>query len=179
MFEAQLFYHVSEESNIAVFEPRLPPSPDSGVQGEVVWAIDQEHLPNYLLPRDCPRVTFKTSERPTPDDRGALFGESAGHRVVAIESAWLERIRSCHLYVYQMPKSDFQLADCSAGYWIARVPVVPINATEVVDCLAEIEKCGAELRICDTLWPLYDVVVSSALDFSIIRMGNALPRPEG
>ena len=130
MFEAQLFYHVSEESNIAVFEPRLPPSPDSGVQGEVVWAIDQEHLPNYLLPRDCPR-------------------------------------------------SDFQLADRSAGYWIARVPVVPINATEVVDCLAEIEKCGAELRICDTLWPLYDVVVSSALDFSIIRMGNALPRPEG
>jgi hypothetical protein len=178
MFEAQRLYHISEGGSIAVFEPRLPPSSDSGVQGDVVWAIDEEHLPNYLLPRDCPRVTFKASERTTSEDRGALLGGSTGQRVVAIETAWLERIRPCHLYVYQMPKSDFQLADRSAGYWIARIPVAPINVTEVVDCLAEIEKCGAELRIYDALWPLYDVVVSSTLDFSVIRMRNALPRSE-
>jgi hypothetical protein len=178
MFEAQRLYHISEEGGIDAFEPRLPPSSDSGVLGEVVWAIDEEHVPNYLLPRDCPRVTFAASERTTSEDRGALLGISTSRRVVATESAWLGRIRRCRLYVYQMPKSDFLLADRSAGYWIARRPVAPINVTEVVDCLAEIGKCGAELRICDALWPLHDAVVRSTLDYSIIRMRNALPRPE-
>jgi hypothetical protein len=176
MFEAQRLYHISEEGGIAVFEPRLPPSSDSGVQGEVVWAIDEEHLPNYLLPRYCPRVTFKASECTTSEDCGALLGASTSRRIVAIESAWLERIRRCRLYVYQMPKSDFLLADRSAGYWIARSPVAPINVTEVVDCITEIRRCGAELRICDALWPLHDVVVRSTLDFSIIRMRNAAAR---
>jgi hypothetical protein len=178
MFEAQRLYHISEQSGIDAFEPRLLPSSDSSVLGEVVWAIDEDHLPNYLLPRDCPRVTFKTSERTTSEDRDALLGASTSRRVVAIESAWLKRIRRCRLYVYQLPESDFLLADRSAGYWIARSPMAPINVTEVVDCLAEIGKCGAELRICDRLWPLYDVVVRSTLDYSIIRMRNALPRPE-
>ncbi len=176
ILEVQRLYHVSEEGGIAVFEPRLPPATDSGVQGEVVWAIDEEHLPNYLLPRECPRVTFNASEWTTSEDRGAHLG--GGRRVVAIETAWLQTIRSCQLYVYELPRSDFQLADRSAGYWIARVSVIPITVTEVVDCLAEIEKRGAELRVCHALWPLHDVVVSSTLDFSIIRMRNALPRAD-
>jgi hypothetical protein len=180
MFEVQRLYHVSEEDGIAVFEPRLPPSPDSGVRGEVVWAIDEEHLPNYLLPRDCPRVTFGVSEHTTPEDRDTYFGGSIGRRrIVAIESAWLQSIRTCRLFIYEMPRHDFQLADRSAGYCIARKRVVPIAVTEVVDCLAEIEKCGAELRICEGLWPLYDAVVGSTLDYSIIRMRNASARSQG
>jgi hypothetical protein len=179
MFEAQRLYHVSEEDGIAVFEPRLPPSADSGVQGEVVWAIDEEHLANYLLPRDCPRVTFGVSEHTTPEDRDAYLGGSICRRIVAIESAWLQRIRICRLFIYEMPRHYFQLADRSAGYCIARKPVVPIAVTEVVDCPAEIEKCGAELRVCDRLWPLYDAVVGSTLDYSIIRMRNARPRLQG
>jgi hypothetical protein len=178
MFEAQRLYHVSEEDGIAVFEPRLPPSAESGVRGEVVWAIDEEHLPNYLLPRDCPRVTFGVSERTTTEDRDAHFGGSIGRRIVAIESAWVPRIRMCRLFVYELPQGDFQLADHSAGYCVARKPVVPIAVTEVVDCLAEIEKCGAELRICEALWPLYDAVVGSTLDYSIVRMRNARPRSQ-
>jgi len=86
MIETQRLYHVSEEDGITVFKPRLPPSDDSGVRGEVVWAIDEEHLPNYLLPRDCPRVTFGVSAQTTVEDRGVYFGGSIGHRVVAIES---------------------------------------------------------------------------------------------
>ena len=56
-------FHVSEESRIKVFNPRPVPSPDAGVAGEAVWAVDEVHLPNYLLPRDCPRVTFAANER--------------------------------------------------------------------------------------------------------------------
>jgi hypothetical protein len=178
MVEGQRLYHVSEEDGIAVFEPRLPPSPDSGVQDEVVWAIDEEHLPNYLLPRDCPRVTFSVSAHTTSEDRGAHFGASIGRRVVAIESAWRERITICRLFVYEMPRQEFQLADRSAGYWVARKPVVPTAVTEVADCLAEIQKRRAEVRICGELWPLYDSVVCSTLDYSVIRMRNALPRSQ-
>jgi hypothetical protein len=178
MVEAQRLYHVSEEDGIAVFEPRLPPSTDSGVQGQVVWAIDEEYLPNYLLPRDCPRVTFGVSGHSTSEDRGAYFGGSVGRRVVAIESAWLQKIRMCRLFVYEMPRQDFQLADRSAGYWAARKPVVPIGVTEVLDCVAEIQKRGVEIRICDELWPLHDAVVCSTLDYSIIRMRNARPRSQ-
>ena len=178
MVEGQRLYHVSEEDGIAVFEPRLPPSADSGVQDEVVWAIDEEHLPNYLLPRDCPRVTFGVSAHTTSKDRDAYFGGSIGRRVVAIESAWRQRIRICCLFVYEMPRQEFQLADHSAGYWVARKPVVPTAVTEVADCFAEIKKRGAEVRICDELWPLYDAVVCSTLDYSIIRMRNARPRSQ-
>jgi len=53
-----MLYHVSEYSHIERFEPRPPPCSGVGPVESVVWAIDEEHLHNYLLPRDCPRVTF-------------------------------------------------------------------------------------------------------------------------
>ena len=46
-------FHVSEEAGIRRFEPR------PGADGQPrVWAITDARLHNYLLPRDCPRVTF-------------------------------------------------------------------------------------------------------------------------
>jgi hypothetical protein len=130
--------------------------------------IDEEHLPNYLLPTDCPRVTFGVSAHTTSEDRGAYFGGSIGRRVVAIESAWRQRIRICRLFVDEIPRREF---------WVARKPVVPTAVTEVADCLAEIQKRDAEVRICDELWPLYDAVVCSTLDYSI-RTRNARPRSQ-
>jgi hypothetical protein len=94
---------------------------------------------------------------------------------VAIEAAWLQTVRRCRLYVYELPSSDFRLVDRSAGYWIARVPLVPIAVTEVVDFLAEIEKRGAELRICHALWPLHEVVLRSTL----ISPSSACATPSG
>ena len=49
-----MLFHVSEELGIERFEPRPSPSADE----PVVWAIDADRLRNYLLPRDCPRVTY-------------------------------------------------------------------------------------------------------------------------
>jgi hypothetical protein len=94
--------------------------------------------------------------------------------VWAIDEEHLLRIS--RLFVYEMPRQEFQLADRSAGYWVTRNPVVPTAVTEVADCFAEIQKRGAQVRICDDLWPLYDAVVCPTLDYSIIRMRNARPR---
>lgn len=86
-----MLFHVSEEANLQRFEPRA-----SELTVEpVVWAIDDEHLRNYLLPRDCPRVTYYAGSQTTPNDRERLLGPSAA--VVAIERAWLERVQHCRL----------------------------------------------------------------------------------
>ena len=50
----QMLFHISEESDIARFEPRA----SEYATGLVVWAIDETRLCNYLLPRECPRVTY-------------------------------------------------------------------------------------------------------------------------
>jgi hypothetical protein len=48
-----MLFHVSEERGIERFAPRS----SAGGMGPVVWAIDKHRLRNYLLPRECPRVT--------------------------------------------------------------------------------------------------------------------------
>lgn len=153
-------FHASEEASIARFAPRPPPSPQGGVDGEVVWAVDEPHLPNYLLPRDCPRVTFA--------DRG--------WRVVAVESAWLPRIQATTLYVYEFPTAGFALADAAAGYHVARRAVEPLGCTRVDDLVAELLRRDVELRLVPDLWPLRDEIAASTREFSIIRFRNARPR---
>ena len=49
-----MLFHVSEERGIEEFEPRAPKEGGD----PVVWAIHAVRLPNYLVPRDCPRVTY-------------------------------------------------------------------------------------------------------------------------
>lgn len=51
-------FHVSEEENIKILEPRLPNRNALDKTFGLVWAIDEERLPNFLTPRDCPRVAY-------------------------------------------------------------------------------------------------------------------------
>jgi Family of unknown function (DUF6886) len=169
-------FHVSETSGICRFEPRIPPSDDAGVAGDVVWAIDEDHLPNYLLPRECPRVTFRASEQTTAEDRCRFLSHSSARRIITVEASWLPRIKSSRLYLYQMSAEAFELADASAGYWISRAAIVPRGMVEVSDPLGEMLKYDIELRVTPDLWPLHDAVIASTLEFSIIRMRNARPR---
>ena len=60
-------YHVSETAGLQDFEPR----PDRAGNA-TVWAITDARLHNYLLPRDCPRVTFFALPTTTDDDRAML-----------------------------------------------------------------------------------------------------------
>ncbi|MCL2753890.1 MAG: hypothetical protein FWE44_07065, partial [Defluviitaleaceae bacterium] len=54
-------FHVSEEADIAKFSPRKP-SRDVGKDVGLVWSINEKCLPNFLTPRDCPRVTYHAGE---------------------------------------------------------------------------------------------------------------------
>ena len=103
-------YHFSEEPDIRVFEPRTGRLPDEAY----VWAIDEWHAPMYYFPRDCPRACFWPGPQTTAEDRERWFGGIDAKMVIAVESAWLERIRSTKLYRYTLPDDGFELhdADC-------------------------------------------------------------------
>jgi hypothetical protein len=166
-----MLFHVSEESGIERFEPR----PSSYTDEPVVWAIDADRLHNYLLPRECPRVTYYAGCETTAADVERFLGSSPA--VIAVESAWLERLRSCRLYCYHLPPQTFACMDECAGYFVSRRPVVPTQAQVVDDVLVALLGRGVELRFVPNLWPSRDAVVSSTLRFSLLRMRNALPRP--
>jgi hypothetical protein len=166
-------FHISEESGITRFEPRA----SEYVTGLVVWAIEEGRLCNYLVPRDCPRVTYYAGSDSAAADVERLLGSSPA--VVAIESGWLERVKSTRLYCYHMPPETFECLDACAGYYVSRVPVVPSRVEIFDDPSAELLRRGVELRVIPNLWPLRDAVFASSLQFSLIRMRNAVPRTEG
>ena len=165
-----MFFHVSEDAGIERFDPR----PSAYTAEPVVWSIDADRLRNYLLPRECPRVTFYAGPQTTPADRTRFVGPRAA--VVAIEHGWLERIRASRLFCYHLPPDTFACIDRSAGYFVSRVPVVPVRIEAIDDAIAELQRRNVELRLESNLWPLRDAVASSTLMFSIIRMRNAQPR---
>src|SRR5438876_611522 len=84
------------------FEPRA----SEGIGEPVVWAIDAARLRNYLVPRDCPRVTYYAGRDTSDADVDRFLGSSAA--VLAIEREWLERVRACRLHCYHMPPGTFE-----------------------------------------------------------------------
>lgn len=168
-----ILYHISDRPDIAVFEPR--PSPNSGHEGDMVWAVDDDHLHNYLLPRGCPRVTFYALPDSRPDDVERLFAGSPAQHIVVIESSWFAAARIAQLTRYDLPAASFTLVDSGAGYYISRKPVVPLAVNIVDDPLGEMLRRDVELRVMSSLWRLHNAVAASSLQFSIIRMRNAAP----
>lgn len=165
-----MLFHVSEESGIERFEPRAP----EGGGEPVVWAVDAERLRNYLVPRECPRVTYYAGGETDPADAERFLGASTA--AVAVEGGWLERLRSCRLYCYHLPAESFVCVDECAGYFVSRAAVVPARVEVFADPVAELLRRGVELRFVPSLWALHDAVAASTLRFSMIRMRNALPR---
>jgi hypothetical protein len=165
-----VLFHISEDAGIERFDPR----PSEYTTSPVVWSIDGDRLRNYLVPRDCPRVTFYSGPQTTPDDRERFLGTS--HAVVAIEQPWVERLRSSRLFCYHLPPDTFECIDRCAGYYVSRVPVVPARVDVIDDVVTELRRRNVELRVESNLWPLRDAVAASTLMFSIIRMRNAQPR---
>lgn len=162
--------HISETAGIERFEPRTPESGGA----PVVWAIDDEHLRNYLLPRECPRVTFYAKPDSSREDIERFLGSSPA--VVAVESGWLERIRTTTLHRYLLPAASFKCIDAGAGYHTSDKAVEPIAVETYDDLLAELLKRTVEVRPLPNLWPLHDAIAASTLQFSMIRMRNASSR---
>ena len=165
-----MLFHISEESTITSFEPRA----SEFTSDPVVWAIDTTRLHNYLLPRECPRVTYYADGKTSNVDIDRFLG--ATKAVIAIESIWLRRVHSCRLYCYCLPSETFELIDECAGYYVSRMAVSAESVKVFDDLIIEIARREVELRIMSNLWQLHDAVYESSLQFSMIRMRNALPR---
>ena len=167
-------FHISEEPGISIFEPRPSPSHFDNINGNVVFAISDRLLHNYLLPRDCPRVTFYATEQTTDADKHKFFGNSAAGHTVIVESGWHQRIKETVLYNYEFPQDNFMLIDEIAGYYVSYKPVIPLSVTPVNDIMGELLSRNIELRFTPSLIKLADAVSKSSLNFSIIRMRNAV-----
>ena len=168
-------FHVSEEPDIIYFIPRTPTRNDLDKSKGLVWAINEHCLPNFLTPRDCPRVTFHACDKTTKDDSSKFFSSSR-HHCVAIEHGWFEIMQKTTLYLYEFDPSNFYLQDRVAGYYVSEQPEVPIGKTQIDDLFHALFERNIEIRLVDNLWILADAVKESTLNFSICDMANAKKR---
>lgn len=99
-------FHVSEEADIAEFAPRLPLRDDLDKSKALVWAINEKFLPNFLTPRDCPRVAFYACKEAAQHDIESFFSSSSRH-CVAIEQAWHERMLKTSLFYTNLIRRIF------------------------------------------------------------------------
>ena len=167
-------FHVSEEGGITVFKPRPSPSFYEAVKKDVVFAVSETLLHNYLLPRNCPRVTYYATDMTTDNDREKFIGNSTAKYVITVESDWYRCIADTTLYRYEFPIDDFQLLDDCASYYISGNAVVPITVTPVDDIMAELTcRANLELRFTPSLISIANAVAKSTLNYSLIRMRNA------
>lgn len=171
-------FHVSEEPGIQVFHPRPPTRPDLDPGVGLVWAIDWQRLPNFITPRNCPRVTYHAGPRTTQEDRQQFFSSPEVCHGVVIEHGWFEAMRNTILYVYEFAPEEFVLQDPAAGYYVATTTQRPIACRQVKDLLGELVSRGVELRVTASLWQLAEQVQASTLVWSLCRMGYARPKSE-
>ena len=105
--------------------------------------------------------------------RGSLGGAS---RVHIVEESWLERMRTTDVFAYRLPDGSFEPHPVG-GYWISRETVEPVELVRLGDLVERHAQAGIELRPLPNLWPTWDEVVASTLEFSGMRLRNTLPRP--
>lgn len=169
-------FHVSEEPDISIFHPRIPNRCDLDQSVGLVWAIDEARLPNFLTPRDCPRVAYYASTQTTDEDRKRFFSLDSVFHAVIIEKRWLQTMSDTTLYLYEFQTEDFVLQDSNAGYYVAKTAQIPKAKHVLTDLVSELNNRGVELYTVDHLWDIAEAVKKSSLCWSLCRMRNALPR---
>jgi hypothetical protein len=174
--ESDVLFHFSEDPTIMEFVPR--PVKNNLESEPLVWTIDEKHAPLYFFPRDCPRVACWELPTTTPEDREQFFGITTARMIIAIEGAWLERMRTTELYAYRFASDGF-VSVRDYGCHLTRQTVTPLSVEPVGDLLTRLRDADVELRITPSLWPFRKALLSATLHFSMIRMRNAAPPPEG
>ncbi|MED3497216.1 DUF6886 family protein [Brevibacillus agri] len=165
-------FHYSEDPSIATFHPRAHPSHPSLPPS--VWAIDAERAPMYYFPRDCPRIAFYAKADSTAADKERFLGLGSARMVIAIESRWYSTLATTVLYQYTFAADLFSCLDEGAGYFVSSKSVQPVEVTAMGDLLARLAQANIELRITPSLMPLKAALLDSSLQFSMIRMRNAV-----
>jgi hypothetical protein len=161
---------VSEDASITRFEPHVAAT--AAEPEPLVWAVDTRHLPLYWFPRDCPRGTFWAHSGSDPEDvRRLLRGAARAH---IVEERWLERMRTAKVFAYRVPDATFEAHPDVGGYWVSRAAVEPLELRELGDLVDLHAAAEIELRALPNLWPLWTEVVGSTLEYSGMRLRNAL-----
>ena len=167
-------WHVSEDPAITVFAPHRA---KTALTDELrVWAVDTRHLPLFWYPRDCPRCTFWAGPHTTDADAERFLDGRRDRRIHVVEARWLERIERARLHLYRIPEETFVQDDEVAGYWVSQVTIEPLEMITTGDLIARHAAAGIPLRSEANLWPLWEEVVASSLEYSGIRLRNAQPR---
>ena len=169
-------FHVSEEKDIKVFEPRTPYRKDIDQSKGMVWAISEERIMNFLTPRNCPRVVYHKRSDSTSEDIEKYMGKRDLNAVMAIEQKWFKEIIDTKLYIYEFDTENFELQDENAGYYISYKTQIPVKVTEIDDLFQELFKRNIEVRLVPSLWYLFDEIKESSLGYSMCRMGFAQDR---
>ncbi len=168
-------FHVSEESDIKIFNQRIPTRVDLDQSVGLVWAINEECLPNFLTPRDCPRVTYHVGSGTLDSDKERFITSKNCNHVIIMEDRWLKTIMNTTLYLYEFDPDEFTLQDEIAGYYVSSTPQVPIGKIVINDLLQELFISNVEVRFVDNLWDICNKIKSSSFHWSMCRMGNATP----
>ena len=162
-------WHFSEDPTIEVFEPHHGEL--HALDDALVWAVDTRHQWLYWFPRECPRACWNANEQTTEEDVERWLDGDRTRRVAVIESRWLERMHSVKLYAYRLPPETFEPWD---KFFVSRETVVPLELVELGDLPARHADAGIELRSAPALYPLWDAVTRTTLDYSGIRLRNAV-----
>ena len=164
-------FHVSDEGPFTTMRPRPSPAGTPFEGREWVWAVDEERLPNYLLPRQCPRVCWAAG----PAAPAALLSSPAA-RVIAVEHGWVPHLVRAGLNVHLLDPAGFTLLDATAGYWVSDRDVRVEDVRRVENSFTALAEYDVEIRSTPSLWPYVDAVVAAEAEFSCIRLRNARPR---
>lgn len=163
-------WHFSQDPGLRSFAPRLSPSnPEASA---TVWAVDTRHAPLYWFPRDCPRGCIWPVSTTTASDRERFFGQTTAARIHVIENSWLYQLRACELYAYRLPNDSFVPHDVG-GYWVSDQPLAAEERVTVGDLLTRHAEAEIELRITPSIWKFWDLVTSSTIEFSGMRLSHA------
>jgi hypothetical protein len=162
-------WHMSENPSIEVFHPHH--SELHAADEPLVWAVDTQYMWLYWFPRDCPRACWCASGDTSDEDVERWLDGDRERRIAVIETGWLERVRSANVYAYRLPPETFESWD---KFFVSRETVVPLELVELGDLLARHADAGNELRIAPALYPLWDDVIETTLDYSGIRLRNAV-----
>jgi hypothetical protein len=167
-------WHVSEDPTIKKFAPHRARTARSDEPR--VWAVDTRHLPLFWYPRDCPRCTFWAGPRTIDADAERFLDGRRDRRIHVVETRWLERIQGARLHLYLLPADTFTQHHDVAGYWVSSATVEPLEMVTIDDLIGRHMAADIALHSEANLWPLWDQVVASTLEYSGIRLANALRR---
>ncbi|WP_369075716.1 DUF6886 family protein [Lysinibacillus sphaericus] len=133
-------------------------------------------MPNFLTPRNCPRVCYHIGATTTEQDKRVFIASTQCSHVIVIESKWFETMKNTKLYLYEFEIQGFTLQDQNAGYYTSETTQYPIAKFEVENLFEELFKRNVEVRIVDNLWDIHDEIQKTSFNWSMCRMRFAQPR---